>query len=187
MKIGYLRPSKSGPSILEQKTALEAAGVKVSNPDAVYEEPEAKPRRQATFDQRLDGRVALRAKDVLVIHSAPRLGATEAEIRAAAVAVSAKGAVIYDCATASEIRFHPDAGKLLAWAQEGAELAAKERLAKSRQAITKRGAPPKALRGTKLTRAKALWADLDRSVKSIAKELDVAPRTLYRHLPKRRA
>ncbi|MCL5459963.1 helix-turn-helix domain-containing protein, partial [Loigolactobacillus coryniformis] len=80
----------------------------------------------------------------------------------------------------------PDAGRLIEWAKAGALLAAQERLGKARQGIVKRGIPPKALTPAKLTRAKALWADLDMSVETIARELNVSVRTLYRHLPKRR-
>ncbi len=101
--------------------------------------------------------------------------------------MSAQGAVVWDCSVSQEIRHHPDAGRLIAWARDGAALAAKERLGKARAGIRQRKPPPRALRGAKLAQAQALWADTSRSVASIAKELDVSARTLYRHMPPRRA
>jgi DNA invertase Pin-like site-specific DNA recombinase len=187
MKIGYIRLSKAGPTREEQEVALAAAGVVLDIMASLYVEPAPKRGRTATYEQRAEAIRALREGDRLVIHSAPRLGSTEAEIREAAAAVSAQGAVVWDCSASLEIRHHPDAGRLVAWARDGAALAAKERLGKARAGITNRKPPPKVLRGTKLTRARELWADLGRSVASIAKELDVSARTLYRHMPPRRA
>lgn len=186
VQIGYIRLQKSGPTRDEQEAALAAAGVVLDIMASLYVEPMPKRGRTATYDQRAEAIRALREGDRLVIHSAPRLGSTEAEIREAAAAVSAQGAVLWDCSVQAEIRHHPDAGRLIEWAKAGALLAAKERLGKARQGIVKRGVPPKALTGAKLTRAKALWADLDMSVATIAGELNVSVRTLYRHMPKRR-
>lgn len=186
MDIGYIRLSKAGPSREEQEAALAAAGVVLDIVASLYVEPAPKRGRQATYDQRAEAIRALRAGDRLVIHSAPRLGSTEAEIRDAAAAVSAQGAVVWDCSVSQEIRHHPDAGRLIAWARAGALLAAKERLGKARAGIKQRKPPPRALRDAKLTQAQALWSDTGRSVASIAKELGVSSRTLYRHLPPRR-
>jgi DNA invertase Pin-like site-specific DNA recombinase len=187
MDIGYIRLSKSGPTGDEQEVALAAAGVVLDIMASLYVEPAPKRGRTATYDQRTEAIRALREGDRLVIHSAPRLGSTEAEIRDAAAAVSERGAVVWDCSTKLEIRHHPDAGRLIAWARDGAALAAKERLGKARQGIGNRKPPPKALRGAKLARARELWPDINRSVASIADELGVSPRTLYRHMPPRRA
>lgn len=186
MDIGYIRLQKAGPARDEQEAALLAAGVVLDTGASLYVEPPPKRNRTAGYVERAEAIRALRDGDRLVIHSAPRLGSTEAEIRDAAAAVSAMGAVIWDCSAAAEIRHHPDAGRLIAWARAGALLAAQERLGKARQGIVKRGAPPKALTGKKLARAQELWADLDMSVAAIAKELRVSVRTLYRHLPQRR-
>lgn len=186
MDIGYVRLSKSGPSSDEQLAALAAAGVDLAVDAALYVEPPPKRNRTATYEQRDEAIKALRPGERLVIHSAPRLGSTEAEIRDAAAAVSKQSAVIWDCSAGLEIRHHPDAGRLIAWARDGAAMAAKERLGKARAGITQRKPPPLALRGAKLATAKALWADAGRSVASIAKELGVSSRTLYRHLPPRR-
>lgn len=186
MDIGYIRVSKSGPTREDQASAIWKAGVILDEDVSLYIEPAPKRGREATFHQRDEAIRALREGDRLVIHSAPRLGSTEAEIREAAAAVSAQGAVLWDCSTSAEIRHHPDAGRLIEWAKAGALLAAKERLGKARAGIVKRGVPPKALTGAKLTRAREAWGDLDRSAASIAKELNVSVRTLYRHLPKRR-
>jgi DNA invertase Pin-like site-specific DNA recombinase len=186
MDIGYLRLQKSGPTREEQDAALSAAGVVLDITASLYVEPMPKRGRTATYDQRAEAIQALREGDRLVIHSAPRLGSTEAEIRQAAADVSAKGAVIWDCSAGLEIRHHPDAGRLIAWAAAGALLAAQERLAKARRGITRRGVTPLALTGKRLARARELWGDLDMSAASIAKELNVSVRTLYRHLPKRR-
>lgn len=186
MDIGYIRLQKSGPSREEQEDALAAAGVVLDITASLYVEPMPKRGRQATYDQRAEAIMALREGDRLVIHSAPRLGATEAEICEAAAAVSAQGAVLWDCSAGLEVRHHPDAGRLIAWAAAGALLAAQERLAKARRGITRRGVTPLALTGKRLARAKELWADLDISAASIARELGVSVRTLYRHLPKRR-
>lgn len=186
MKIGYIRLSKAGPGRADQEAALLAAGVALDLDASLYVEPMPKRGRTASYEQRAEAIRALREDDRLVIHSAPRLGSTEAEIREAAAAVSAQGAVLWDWSTGAEIRHHPDAGRLIEWAKAGALLAAQERLGKARQGIVKRGVPPKALTGAKLKRALALWADLDMSVASIARELNVSVRTLYRHLPKRR-
>jgi len=186
MKIGYVRLSKSGPSSEEQLAALADAGVDLAMDAALYVEPPPRRGRQATYDQRAEAIKALREGETLVIHSAPRLGSTEAEIRDAAAAVSAQGAVVWDCSAGVEVRHHPDAGRLIAWAQAGALLAARERLGKARAGIKQRKPPPRALRGAKLARARELWEDTSRSVAGIAKELGVSSRTLYRHLPPRR-
>jgi DNA invertase Pin-like site-specific DNA recombinase len=186
MLIGYIRLQKSGPSREEQEAALAAAGVVLDLDASLYVEPMPKRGRTATYDQRAEAIRALRDGDRLVIHSAPRLGSTEAEIREAAAAVSAQGAVLWDCAAGLEVRHHPDAGRLVVWARAGALLAAQERLAKARKGITRRAVTPLALTGKRLARAKELWADLDISAATIAKELGVSVRTLYRHLPKRR-
>lgn len=186
MDIGYIRLQKAGPTLEEQAAALSAAGVVLDTGASLYVEPPPKRGRTAGYVERAEAIRALREGDRLVIHSAPRLGSTEAEIREAAAAVSAMGAVIWDCTAQAEIRHHPDAGRLIAWAKAGALLAAQERLGKARSAIVKRGIPPKALSAAKMARARALWADLDMSVASIAKEIGVSVRTLYRHLPKRR-
>lgn len=178
--------SKSGPSREEQEAVLLAAGVVLDLDHSLWLEPMPKRGRQATYEQRNEAIMGLRTGDRLVIHSAPRLGSTEAEIRQAAADVSAKGAVIWDCSAGLEVRHHPDAGRLIAWAAAGALLAAQERLAKARKGITRRGVTPKKLTGAKLARAREAWGDLDRSAASIAKELNVSVRTLYRHLPKRR-
>lgn len=111
-------------------------------------------------------------------------------MRDAAAAVSAQGAVVWDCSVSQEIRHHPDAGRLIAWAQAGALLAAKERLGKARQGIKTRKPPPKKLVGARLAKAREAWPDTARSVASIADELGVSSRTLYRaveqgKLPKR--
>lgn len=187
MDIGYIRISRSGPTREEQEAALAAAGVVLDIMASLYVEPMANRGRQATYEQRAEAIMALREGDRLVIHSAPRLGSTEAEIRDAAAAVSAQGAVLWDCSAGVEVRHHPDAGRLVEWARAGALLAAQERLAKARRGITRRGVSPKALTGKRLARAQELWPDLTRSVASIAAEIGVAPRTLYRHMPKRRA
>jgi DNA invertase Pin-like site-specific DNA recombinase len=186
MDIGYIRLSKAGPSREEQEAALASAGVDLAMDAALYVEQPPKRNRTATYDQRDEAIKALRPGERLVIHSAPRLGSTEAEIRDAAAAVSAQGAVVWDCSASLEIRHHPDAGRLIAWAQAGALLAAKERLGKARAGIRQRKPPPKALTGAKLARAREAWGDLGRSVASIADELGVSSRTLYRHLPPRR-
>lgn len=186
VQIGYIRLQKSGPSREEQQTALAAAGVVLDVSASLYVDQPPTRGRTATYDQRAEAIMALREGDQLVIHSAPRLGSTEAQIREAAAAVSAQGAVIWDCTAGLEVRHHPDAGRLIAWAKAGALLAAQERLGKARSAIVKRGIPPKALTPAKLARAKELWPDLGISVATIARELGVSVRTLYRHLPKRR-
>jgi DNA invertase Pin-like site-specific DNA recombinase len=124
---------------------------------------------------------ALHEGDRLVVHSAPRIGSTEAEIRAAAAAVAAQGASIYDCEAAAEVRFHPDAGKLLAWAEAGAVLAAKERAGTARAKIKRRGAPPKALTPAAIKQAGELRA-AGNSWAKVAAELKVSVRTLYRHV-----
>lgn len=186
MLIGYIRLQKSGPTREEQEAALLAAGVVLDLDSSLWLEPMPKRGRQATYGQRDEAIMALREGDRLVIHSAPRLGSTEAEIRKAAADVSAKGAVVLDCSAGLEIRHHPDAGRLIAWAAAGALQAAQERLAKARKGITRRGVTPLALTGKRLARARELWADLDMSAATIARELGVSVRTLYRHLPKRR-
>jgi DNA invertase Pin-like site-specific DNA recombinase len=186
MDIGYIRLQKSGPTRDEQEAALAAAGVVLDVDSSLYVEPMPKRGRTATYGQRAEAIRALREGDRLVIHSAPRLGSTEAEIREAAAGVSGQGAVLWDCSAGLEVKHHPDAGRLVAWAKAGALQAAQERLAKARRGIAKRRVTPLALTGAKLARAKELWADLDRSAASIAKELGVSVRTLYRHLPKRR-
>ena len=185
MDVGYLRETKSGPPEPEQRAACVAAGVDPANPDAWYVEPKPKRNRPASFEERGVAIRQLRPGDRLVIHSAPRLGATEAEIRNAAAAVSAHGAVIFDCSTQAVIRFHPDAGALLAWAKAGAEQAARERLGKARQGI-KRYTPPKALSPAMRKRALELWPDLDTPVSAIAREIGCSVRTLYRHMPRRK-
>lgn len=151
--------------------------------------PLPKRGRQATFDERDLAIQALREGDRLVIHSAPRLGATEAEIREAAQAVSVRGAVIFDCTAGVEVRFHPDAGRLLQWAKAAAVLAAAERRGKARAGITRRGAPPKALDGPKLTQARKMWEERPgngMSVAKIAAPLGVSPRTVHREAKARK-
>jgi plasmid stability protein len=81
MDVAYIRATKSGPREAEQRAAAVAAGVDPANPDAWYVEPAPKRGRPATFEERALAIRALRDGDRLVIHSAPRLGATEAEIR----------------------------------------------------------------------------------------------------------
>jgi DNA invertase Pin-like site-specific DNA recombinase len=186
MDIGYIRLQKSGPSREEQEAALLAAGVVLDTMASLYVEPMPKRGRTAGYAERAEAIRALREGDRLVIHSAPRLGSTEAEIREAAAAVSAQGAVLWDCSTGAEIRHHPDAGRLIEWAKAGALQAAQERLAKARRGITRRAVTPLKLTGKRLARAHELWADLDISAASIAKEMGVSVRTLYRHLPQRR-
>ncbi len=185
MMIGYIRLSRSGPTREEQEEALAGAGVDLDRDHSLYVDPMPKPNKVATYEQRLEAIRALREGDLLVIHSAPRLGSIEAEILQAAADIAAKGAAIHDCAANAEVRYHPDAAKMMAWAKAGAALAAQERLAKSRKSIRKQYIPPAALPPAKMKRAKALWADRTRTVKSIAAELEVSARTLYRHMPKR--
>jgi DNA invertase Pin-like site-specific DNA recombinase len=183
MDIGYKRLSKSGPSEAEQDAALIAAGVVMDLGLSLYVDLAPTKRRPASFDERDNAIRCLRPGDRLVIHSAPRLGATEAEIRAAAAAVSANGAVIFDCAAGIEVRHHPDAGRLIAWAEDGAAQARAERLGKARKGITKRGAPPKALAGEEVAAARRRWKArpvTGESVAAIAAAFSVSPRTLYR-------
>jgi len=188
--VAYINRSRGGPPEDDQRAACVAAGVDPADPDAWYVEPPAKRNRPATFVERGFAIQALHPGDRLVVHSAPRLGATEAEIRAAAAAVAVQGASIYDCEAGAEVRFHPDAGKLLAWAAAGAVLAAKERAGTARRAIINRGAPPKALVGDKLAEVRRLWPDTELSIEAIGKAVEVSARTLYRAikqgiLPKR--
>ena len=190
MDLAYINRSRGGPAEDDQRAACAAAGVDPANLDAWYVEPPAKRNRAATFVERDLAIRALHPGDRLVVHSAPRLGATEAEIRAAAAAVAAQDASIYDCEAGAEVRFHPDAGRLLAWAAAGAKLAAAERAGTARRAITKRGAPPKALVGEKLTEVRRLWPDTALSIAAIAEAAGVSERTIYRAmaqgtLPKR--
>lgn len=180
MDVAYINRSRGGPPEDDQRAACVAAGVDPADPDAWYVEPPAKRNRPATFVERGFAIQALHPGDRLVVHSAPRLGATEAEIRAAAAAVATQGASIYDCEAGAEVRFHPDAGLLLAWAAAGAKLAAAERAGTARKAITLRGSPPRALVGDKLAEAKRLWPDTDLSIAAIAKAIGVSDRTLYR-------
>lgn len=180
-----MRLSLAGPTEDEQREALAAAGVDRAMRDAWYVEPMPMPKRgrQAASEELALAIRALREGDRLVIHSAPRLGQTEAAIREAAAAVSAAGAVIYDCAAGAEVRHHPDAGRLLAWAAEGAALAAKERLGKARASKRVHAGPPKALTPAQIKRAAQLRRD-GLSMAKIAAGLDVSVRTLYRHMPK---
>jgi hypothetical protein len=183
MNFAYIRATKAGPPEDEQRAACVAAGVDPANADAWYVEPVPKRNRAASFEERDLAVRQLRPGDRLVIHSAPRLGATEAEIRGAAAAVSALGAVIYDCAAAAEIRHHPDAGRLLEWAKAGALLAAQERLGKARQGITRRHTPAKALTGKALAQAREAFetrAQTGASVATIAERFGVSPSTLHR-------
>jgi DNA invertase Pin-like site-specific DNA recombinase len=182
MDIAFLNLTRAGPTEAEQRAACVAAGVDPATRDAWYVQPAPKRNRVAGGDELVLAIRALREGDRLVIHSAPRLGQTEAAIRAAAAAVSAAGAVIYDCAAGAEVRHHPDAGKLLAWAAEGAALAAKERLGKARTKISKRGAPPKVLTPATIKQAGEMRA-AGNSWAKVAKALRVSVRTLYRHVP----
>lgn len=182
MKIAYINRSRGGPPEEEQRAVCVAAGVDPAYPGAWYVEPPAKRNRAATFTERDLAIRALRKGWLLVIHSAPRLGSTEAEIRAAAAAVAANAGAIFDCSAAAEVRHHPDAGKLLAWAAAGAKLAAQERAGKALAKITKRGAPPKALTPSAIKKAGVLRA-AGNSWATVAKELGVSVRTLYRHVP----
>lgn len=192
MKIGYIRLSKAGPTLAEQEAALEAAGVTLGG-DAVYRD--AAPKRRggvATFDQQAEAIRALRPDDVLVFHSAPRLGTTEAQMREVAIAASAKGAVLFDCATGQEVRHHPDAGRLLAWAKAGAEAALLERTEGARHSVKRRYVAPKAMTAAKLTKARGLLADPKNSIRAVAEAVGVSSRTIYRamedgKLPKRSA
>ncbi len=184
MNIGYLRLSRSGPAEADQRAALVAAGVDPTTPDVWYVEPAPRKNRVAGSEELALAIRALRAGDRLVVHSPPRLGQTEAAIRKAAAAVSAAGAVIFDCAAQAEVRHHPDAGLLLAWAKAGALLAAQERLGKARAKITRRGGPAKALTPAKIKRAGELRT-VGTSWAKIAADLEVSVRTLYRHVPQK--
>jgi len=189
MQVGYIRLSRSGPSRDEQEAALIAAGVVLDVGSSLYVDQPSRRGRQATFDQRDEAIRALRVGDRLVFHSAPRLGQTDAEIRAAAVAVSGQGAALYDCAEGVEVQHHSDAGRLLAWAQAGAAKAAAERMGKARQGITRRGVPPKALAGDAIAAAKAAWEarhTTGASAVKIAAEFAVSVRTLYREAAARK-
>jgi DNA invertase Pin-like site-specific DNA recombinase len=189
MDIGYEREDRSGPTIAEQDAALAAAGVVLDLNVSLYRDPKPKKGRPASFEERDNAIRCLRPGDRLVIHSAPRLGATEAEITAAVAAVTENGAVVFDCSTQAEIRFHPDAGRLIAWAKAGAELAKAERLGKARRGITRRGAPPKALPEASVPAAKLRWEarrESGESAAAVADAFKVGSRTMYREAKARK-
>ncbi|GGB09165.1 hypothetical protein GCM10011491_41410 [Brucella endophytica] len=178
--------SKAGPSIDEQKQALKSAGIEdFSEYGPVYVDEIPRGRNEPALPQRDNAIRSLEAGDVLVIASAARLGSSEGDVLQAMKAIGERSAVIYDVKTGETIVCHPDAIKVLEYAQKAESENRKEiaqKMRRAREASGRVGGPPEKLGGDRLREAKRLWEESSLSKGEIAKKFGVTVRTLYRRL-----
>lgn len=186
MRRGYIRLSKAGPSLQEQKAALEAAGINdFSEYGPVYVDEIPKGRNAPPLPQRYEAIRSLEAGDELVVSNASRLGISTGDVLDAMKAIADRKAALHDVETGETVAWHPDATKVIEFARraEGEnrkEIAAKMR--QSREASGKVGGAPEKLSGTALKEAQRLWADTTLSSAQVAEKIGVNVRTLYRRL-----
>jgi DNA invertase Pin-like site-specific DNA recombinase len=190
MLIGYILPTRGGPSVETQRLALREAGVEDDR--VVYVEAGLIRRKGKVLPDHLAMRremiraVRRGADDVVVVSSLDRLGLTTADILGAVDAISRKGGAILDVSAGETYRWHPDATGLVAAAARAERALMLERTAKARQAgkeLGFEGGRPKALASKKkLAEAKRLWPDQELSAKAVSKLVGVSVRTLYREL-----
>lgn len=189
MKYGYIRLSKTGPSLKEQRSALSLVGFPEAGPIFVDEIPKgrSKPDHDA-LPQRSEAIRSLSANDELVIANAARLGTSVADILAALVAVGQKRASIFEVATGATIRWHPDAQEAVAFIERAESNQRREVTAKMRAtkvAMGMLGGAPVKLTGESLKEAERLWANPELTAAQVAEKTGVSERTLYRKLGER--
>jgi DNA invertase Pin-like site-specific DNA recombinase len=186
MRRGYIRLSKAGPSLEDQKKALASAGIDdFGEYGPVYVDELPKRRSGPVLPQRADAIRSLEAGDELVVASAARLGASAGDVLDAMQEIAKRQAAVYDVETGQRIEWHPYAIAVIEFARRAESESRKEIAAKMRQrreASGKIGGAPEKLAGAALKEAKRLWADTTLSSAQVAAEVGVNVRTLYRRL-----
>jgi DNA invertase Pin-like site-specific DNA recombinase len=189
MRRGYIRLSKAGPSLEDQQRALASAGVgDFGELGPVYVDEILKRRSSEHLPRRAAAIRSLFEGDELVIASAAQLGTSAADVLAALEAISRKGATVYDIEAREAVTWHPDALKVIAFAQRAEsgnrkDVARKARVARAESGRI--GGAPSKLEGRRLVEAKKLWADPELSAGEIADRMGVSRNTLYRLLGER--
>lgn len=183
MKLGYIRESKVGSSVEEQRAALKAAGVTVDGlHPPLYIDAYKRRRKQAADDDPLPERTELfrrlRKQDQVVVASIGRLGLSSDDILAALAQIAERESTLLVSGDPTRYRYHPDAAAMARLAARGgqeirAEIAANMR--KSRNAGFK-------VRWTDgdYQRAKPIYFNPKLSNAEVAKESGIPYRTLYR-------
>lgn len=188
MKRGYVRVSKAGPTLDEQREALAKAGITdFSDAGPVYVDMPPKGRRKPGADARLERRTdaikGLRAGDVLVVSSPARLGTSTEDIMAVLAEIGRRQASVFDCSTRQTVEWHPQAAEVVAFAAAAETERRQEITRKARRVAAELGAVRGAAR--KLTpkrraEAQALWADVLLTAAQVEERTGVPVRTLYR-------
>lgn len=188
MKRGYIRVSKAGPSLEDQRAALVKAGIADHSADgAVYVDAEPKGRRTPGADARLAQRAAavkaLRAGDVLVVATPSRLGTSREDMEAVLAEIGRKGASVYDCASGRTITWSAEAAEAVAFVAAAETERRQEITGKARRAAAEMGAvrgAAKKLTPKRRAEAKAAWADVALSAAQVQERTGIPVRTLYR-------
>lgn len=188
MKRGYIRVSKAGPSLEDQRAALARAGITdQSDGGPVYVDAEAKGRRKGGADARLVERaralLSLRAGDVLVVHSLARLGTSTPDTMAVLGEIAMRGASLYLAAAGRALAWHPDAAEIVAAVADAERERRQEIAAKARRAAADMGAvrgPARSLALGRRQAAAAAWADVLLTAAQVEAQTGIPVRTLYR-------
>lgn len=186
MKIGYIRQSKNGQSVADQRAALRRSGIE--DDDQVYIDELPRRRKGAITVDDLPMRAevirCIRAGDVLVVASLDRLGLMTADILTAVEDVGKRRGEVMDAEAGETYRWHPDATPLVAAAARAERKLMQERMRKARSVAADAGVTggrPSA-DPTKLEKARGYWGNREMSVSVIAKLVGLSPRTLHKHL-----
>lgn len=186
MKRGYIRLSKAGPTLEDQKAALAKAGIEdFSEHGHVYVDEIPNRRNEPLLPQRAEAIRSLEAGDELVVTSASRLGPSTGDVLDAMKAIADRKAALYDVETGMAVVWHPDAMTVIEYARRAEGENRKEIAAKMRQSRVssgKIGGAPEKLSGATLIEAERLWADATLSSAQVAEKIGVNVRTLYRRL-----
>lgn len=189
MKLGYIRISKTGPSLDEQKSILSTAGVDVSeSSEALFIDNQSTHRRQHHLPKRLEAINNLSQGDFLVVSSGARLGSSIGDILDALDDVDRRRAAVLDAETGTVIEWHPDAMKVIKYARRAESEIRKEiaqKMRSTRVALGTLGGPPEKLTNETLSQAQKLWSDKSLTASQVAERVGVSVRTLYRRLGER--
>lgn len=184
MRIGYIRLSKAGPSLEDQQASLAKAGDLAS----IYVDEVIDGRLASDLPERANAIRSLEPDDELIVSSSSRLGTSVRDVLSALQDVALKRATVYEVETGETVGWHPDAMKVIAYAQRveianRKEIADKMRLRREETGQLG-GSPRKPWKVTEQL-ARELWNDLTRTAQSIAADVGTSVPTLYRRFGER--
>jgi hypothetical protein len=176
----YMRETKSLPSAERQMEVPCAAGLIALNPerDNAYLDA-ARRRRMAdlVLVERAHAIHACRPGDELWIATPAVLGASVDDALSVLEQVTRRGAVLRIAATGKMFTWHPEAASALALAI-GEELR-RAKTSTAREAAKAREARTRGEMKRSWDQAKAMWSDLQHTVKAISEATGIKVRTLY--------